>query len=195
MNEQFWWYVARSTGLVAWALATASVLWGLLLSTKALGRRPRPAWLLDLHRHLGGLTLVFTAVHLLGLAADSYVHFGWADLFVPMASSWQPAAVTWGIVAFYLLVVVEASSLAMRRLPRRLWRGVHLLSYAVFVLATVHGVTAGTDWRHPATHWGALLGILAVTFFLVYRMLAVRRRRRRTPAATPTTPARAPAGV
>ena len=51
------WYVARSAGLLAWVLLTASVLWGLALSgkAKAFGRRPRPNWTLDLHRFLGGL--------------------------------------------------------------------------------------------------------------------------------------------
>ena len=36
MSGQFPWYVARSAGLVAWALLAASVLWGLALSTKIL---------------------------------------------------------------------------------------------------------------------------------------------------------------
>ena len=49
MTEQFWWYVARSCGIVALVLAGASVIWGLLLSTKLLEGRPGPRWLLDLH--------------------------------------------------------------------------------------------------------------------------------------------------
>ena len=62
MNEQLWWYVARSGGIVAWALLAASVLWGLALSTKVLARQaeaeldPRSAPLprrprVDVHRH------------------------------------------------------------------------------------------------------------------------------------------------
>ena len=38
------WYVdrfARAAGLVSWALLAAATLWGLALSTKVLGRRPR----------------------------------------------------------------------------------------------------------------------------------------------------------
>ncbi len=54
MNSQLAWYVARSTGMVGWALLTASVLWGLAISTKATvgGRRLRPSWMLDMHRTL-----------------------------------------------------------------------------------------------------------------------------------------------
>ena len=39
MTSQFWWYVARAGGVVAWALSTVSVVWGLMLSTRVLGRR------------------------------------------------------------------------------------------------------------------------------------------------------------
>ena len=36
MNEQFWWYVSCSAGVMAWALALASVHWGIALATRAL---------------------------------------------------------------------------------------------------------------------------------------------------------------
>ena len=85
---QLWWYVARASGLVAWLLLTASVMWGIFLSTKLLQRLRRPAWLLDLHRWLGGLTVAFVAVHLVALVADSYVSFDLADVLVPFASGW-----------------------------------------------------------------------------------------------------------
>jgi hypothetical protein len=71
MNEQFFWYAARSTGIVAWALAAAAVIWGLLLSTRSARGLAKPVWVLDLHRYLGVLTLVVTASHLGALVADS----------------------------------------------------------------------------------------------------------------------------
>src|SRR6478736_4948989 len=57
------WDVARAGGLVAWGLATASVMWGLVLSTRLMRKRPWPAWFLDLHRLLGGLAVIFTVIH------------------------------------------------------------------------------------------------------------------------------------
>ncbi|MCB1015074.1 MAG: ferric reductase-like transmembrane domain-containing protein, partial [Acidimicrobiales bacterium] len=143
--SQLWWYTARAGGIVAWGLLAASVLWGLALSTKVFGKRPRANWLLDLHQWLGTLTMVFLGVHVAGLMLDSYVDFGVADVLVPFASSWDPAAVAWGIVALYLLLAVELTALARRWLPRKVWRSVHYLSFPLFVLATVHGVAAGTD--------------------------------------------------
>ena len=94
---------------------------------------------------MGGLAVVFTGVHLAGLVADSYIDFGVRELLVPFASGWQPGAVALGVVGVYLLVAIEVTSLLMKRLPRRFWRGVHFSSYALFVLATGHLLFAGTD--------------------------------------------------
>jgi predicted ferric reductase len=175
MSEKLWWYVARSSGLVAWWLVAASVFWGLLLSTRLLNRKPTPAWLLDLHRFLGGLSLVFTGVHLGGLVADNYTHFGPADLLVPFASDWRPGAVAWGVVGFYLLLAIEITSLFMRRIPKRIWRKVHMTSFGLFVLSTVHAFTAGTDHNNVANQWSALFMTGAFIFLTTYRQVSGRR--------------------
>ena len=164
-----WWYVARASGIVAWGLLALSVLWGLALSTKVLGRRPRPNWLLDLHRFLGGLGVVFVGVHLLGLVLDTWIHIGPTEILVPLTSSWKPVAVTWGVVAFYLLVAVEVTSLLRRRLPKRWWKGIHFSSYALYLVATVHLLTAGTDRSSPL-----LMGAVVATTAAVIGLTAVR---------------------
>ena len=50
MSSQAFWYAARASGIVAWALAAAAVVWGLALSARVSGQRPRRPWLFDLHR-------------------------------------------------------------------------------------------------------------------------------------------------
>jgi predicted ferric reductase len=141
------WYAARAAGLVGWALLSASVVWGLLISTRAsaFGKRPRPAWTLDLHRYLGGLATVFTAVHVAAVVADSYVHFSLAAVLIPFASQWRRSAVAWGVVAMYLLLAVELTSLARSHLSRRVWRATHVAAFPLWVLGTIHALTAGTD--------------------------------------------------
>ena len=174
MNPHLWWYIARASGMVAWVLITASVVWGLILSTR-LTRRPKPAWFLDLHRFLGGLSVVFVGVHLAGLVADNYTHFGLASLLVPLASAWHPVAVAWGVVGMYLLVAIEITSLLMRRLPRRLWRAVHFTSFGLFALTTIHALTAGSDAGNVAVQWFALGSCAVVAFLMLVRILSSRR--------------------
>jgi predicted ferric reductase len=173
MTTHLWWYTARGAGIVAWVLATGAVVLGLLLSGR-LGRRPKPAWLLDLHRFLGGLVVAFVAVHLAALVADSTVQFGLADLAVPFASAWKPAAVAWGVVAAWMLVAIEVTSLAQRRIPRRLWHAVHLTSYFVFAASTVHALTAGTDATNPWFRGFALVSGVVVLNLTVLRVVSRR---------------------
>lgn len=189
MSPQFWWYLTRASGIVAWLMLTCSVIWGILLSTKAFPGRRNPAWLLSLHRWLGGLTVSFLAIHLASLVVDDYVSFGLADLAVPFASDWKPGAVALGVLGAWLLVAVQLTSLAMRRLPRRFWRVVHLSSYVSFWLASMHAAFAGTDassWLYRGT---AAASIAAVAWALMYRVANRRSVRRldRT-AGTPLPP-------
>jgi DMSO/TMAO reductase YedYZ heme-binding membrane subunit len=184
MNTQLWWHVARASGITAWAMSAAAVLWGLALSGRTMGTRAKAPWLLDLHRFLGTLTLVFVGVHLGGLAADNYVHFGLADLFVPFASGWRTGAVAWGIVAFYVLVAVEVTSWLMRRLPKRVWRAVHLSSLLMYAMGTIHLLGAGTDAGNLVLQWSVVATSLAVVFFVAYRAFGpAKRRAKRLPSA------------
>jgi hypothetical protein len=125
------WYVARASGLVGWGLLAAATLWG--------------------------LALIFTGVHVVALLADTYVHFGLASVLVPFASNWHPAAVAWGVVALYLLLAVELTSLARAHLPKIVWRRVHFASFLLFVMATIHGLTAGTDTKSTMARVVAML--------------------------------------
>lgn len=139
------WYINRAAGLVAWALLAASIGLGVLLSSRLLGHRVRPNWQLDLHRGLSALAVAFTAVHVAGAVADSWIHIGWFEVLVPFTSAWRPVAVAWGVVTMYLLLAVQATSLLRRRLSKRAWKRVHLLSYPLFLTATAHGITAGSE--------------------------------------------------
>lgn len=170
MTSHLWWYTARAGGLVGWGLLAASVLWGLALSTKAFGPKPRPNWMLDLHRFLGGAAVVFTAIHVIAIVLDSYVHFGLAEVLVPLASHWHPVAVAWGIVAFYLLAAVEITSLLRRKLSKRLWRMTHLLSFPLYVFGTVHMISAGTDGTSSPVLFAAIASSVAIAALTVHRV-------------------------
>lgn len=185
MNAQMTWYIARAAGLVAWALTTAAVIWGLALSTRIAGRRPPPAWLADLHRFLGGLAVTFTAVHVVALLADDWVQFDVVDVLVPFAAQWRPSAVAWGVVALYLLAAVELTSLLRRRVPTRWWRAIHLASLPLFAAGTVHLLAAGTDAAAPWVRAAVLLAVTTVVYLTAARVLSPPRRGRRSAQAQP----------
>jgi len=189
MSSQIWWHIARASGIVGWLLLTTTVVWGILTPAK-LSDRQRPAWFLDLHRWLAGLTIGFVAIHLAALVADSYIEFGLVDLVVPFASEWKPFPVALGVLATWLLVIVQVTSLAMKRLPRTVWRKIHLTSYATFFLTSLHGTLSGTDATHPLYQATSLLALAVVIFTTLFRVMT---RRRRSP--TRVTAKRAPQPV
>jgi hypothetical protein len=171
-----WWYLARASGLVAWALLSASVLWGLCLSTRVFDRSVSPKWLTDLHRYFGGTALLFTGMHIATLVADSYVHFGAKEVLVPFASAWRPVAVAWGVIALWILLAVEATSLLMKHLPRRVWHAIHLSSFVLFFAATTHAITAGTDSRATGFVIGCAAALSTVLLLSLVRLLVPRKR-------------------
>lgn len=167
------WYTARAAGVVTWAVVTASVLWGLLLSSRFFGRRVKSAWLLDLHRYLGGLSLVFLAIHIFTLMLDTYAHVGIEQVLVPLTSSYRPWAVALGVVSGYLLIAIQFTSLVRAQLPKRVWRSIHMASFPLFLMATVHGLTAGTDRASAVLRVIYVAGFTAVVFFTAFRFIPV----------------------
>ena len=180
MSDRFAWYLSRSSGWVAFVLLAVTVVWGVLGISRIIERRGLPRWMLDLHRHLALLTVVLTAVHLGALVADGWLHVAWREVFVPLAISYRPGAVAWGVVAMYLLIAVQVSSWCKARLPRGVWRGVHLMSYPAVWLVTVHGLQAGTDASNPVVRTGVMAVAGLVAFFTLLRLLGAGDRSRRT---------------
>lgn len=188
MSEKLAWYVSRSSGWVAFVLLACTVIWGVLGISKLIERRGLPRWLLDLHRHLAFLTVVFTGVHLAALVADNYMRIAWKEILVPFAMDYRPGAVAWGVVALYLLVAVQVSSWLRSRMPRRWWRRIHFLSYPTLWMVTMHGLRAGTDAGRPLVRWGVVTIVAAVAFVTFWRVFTVAPRRRRSDQVDTLTP-------
>lgn len=141
MNGQTWWYLSRATGIVATVLAVAALVWGFFFSSRNTGERRRPAWWLDLHNWLGGTALAVTGAHLLSVYLDD-AGYGVVELFVPGTVS---NAITWGVIATYLLAITVFTSWPRKRFAPRVWRAVHLSSVVAVALIGVHGYQAGSD--------------------------------------------------
>ena len=140
MNDpHIWWYVTRTSAMLAWTLMTLSVMWGVLLSTRILRKVDDAGRLQDLHRYLGGVSLIMLALHMVSLMLDGWLHFSAAR------SCWCPAAVhrtdplgvAIGILAFYVLIAVYGSSLLRDRLPPRFWKGLHYANYVAVIARRV----------------------------------------------------------
>jgi len=101
-----------------------------------------------------------------------------------------PVAVAWGVASIYLLAAVEVTSLVRKHLSHRLWKRVHVLSLPLFVLSTIHGLSAGTDGRTPMAIITAAVVTAGVAALVAVRIREGSAGSKVTrPAPRPTTPA------
>lgn len=160
------WLVIRGSGIAAFALLTAATIWGLLVSSKLLGRVVKAKPLTWFHESLAVGALVATVVHVVVLSMHDFLEFNWSEILVPGASDWRPLAVSMGIAAFYGMVVVAGSFYVKRWIGQKRWRAIHFASLGVFISSLVHGIWAGTDSSSPLM-MGLYLGSAVVVFSLV----------------------------
>jgi methionine sulfoxide reductase heme-binding subunit len=179
-SDPTFWLLARSSGLTAYMLLTASGLAGLVLRSRPFGRLLKAAAVLDLHRFLALLSLGAIALHGAAIALDRTVRMPLAGLVVPGASPYRPLAVAAGVVAAELTVLVVVSFPLRRRIGLRVWRGLHWATYLIFALATVHGLLAGSDSGKPWSLDLYLAAVGALAFATAWRALYRPPRRVRT---------------
>lgn len=163
------WFVIRGSGIVAFALLSASLLWGLMVSTKVFGRAIKAKGLQWLHESLGLAAVLATMIHIVSLSMDEYIEFGWADILIPGFTDWRPLAAALGGVAFWSLLVVALSFYVKKWIGQNAWRSIHYLSFGTFLAAVLHGVFSGTDTANP---WVA--GLYVGSTFLVVLLTAIR---------------------
>ena len=179
-TDPTFWLLARAGGLSAYVLLTSSVLAGLTLKSRPFGRALRAAAVTDVHRFLALLGLGMLVLHGVALTLDRTVHMPVAALVVPGISPYRPLAVALGVLACELMALVVVSFSLRRRIGMRNWRRLHWATYLLFLLATVHGLAAGTDSAQPWAHGLYLGAVGAVVFATAWRALARPALERRT---------------
>jgi predicted ferric reductase len=185
-HDPTFWLLARASGLTAYVLLTLSVLAGLVVKSRPFGRALKTAEVVDVHRFLALLGLGMLALHGVALVLDSTVHMPLAALVVPFLSPYRPTAVAFGVLTAELMALVTVSFSLRRFIGGRNWRRLHYATFLVFIMGTVHGLTAGTDTAHPwalALYLGA---VGSVAFATAWRALS-RPTRPARPARTTTT--------
>jgi len=180
-SPKAYWYVARSAGVVAYALVWLSVVWGLLLSTSLGKTIGKVASFVDVHRHVSVLSVVFTLVHSFVLLGDRYIGYTITSIFVPYASTtYRPFEVALGQIALYLLLIVTGSFWVRQWTGQKLWRAIHYLSFVICLLVGLHALWAGTD---TAVLWYAYLTTtLVVVFLTILRIVSAFERSTTRPA-------------
>lgn len=175
------WYLARSTGVVAYLLLWLTVVYGLVVSNKMARLWNGGPAAVELHQFITWLAVAFALFHALILMGDKYIKSSLTQIVTPFAyTGYEPFWVGLGQVAFYLTLLVAASVYVRKWMGYRAWRTLHYLSFVVYFLLTLHGIFAGTDTKAPAVLAMYALTGISIYFLLIVRILAAVRAARPT---------------
>lgn len=183
VEPKAYWYLSRSSAVVAYVLLWASMATGIAITNKMLRVWPGGPTLAALHEWASLLGLVLAMFHALILLGDHYIQYTLDQILIPFASTnYRPLWVGFGQIAMYVLIPVTLSFYVRRWISYKLWRAIHYFSFAVFLLALVHGLMSGTEsslaWVRDM-YWASgisLLGLLG--YRIALRGSAAQRKPR-----------------
>ena len=168
-GQHIFWITSRALGVVALLLVAVSVGMGLAMAMRAAKGPGAMARLKQMHEATALTALIAIAAHGIVLLGDSYLRPGLSGIAIPFVMSHRPFWTGLGIVGGWLAAILGLTFYARRWIGPKLWRRMHRWTLAVYLLAIVHTLGAGTDAR---SLW--LLAILATTAAPVVVMAAIR---------------------
>jgi predicted ferric reductase len=165
------WYSVRALGFLAYLVLAASVLYGLLLSTKILDAIAHRPVSFALHKDLAIAALIVGTLHGALLTFDQSFAFTPRAILVPFASPYSPISVGIGQLTLYGSAVITATFYVRRHIGQRAWRLIHYLTFLAFIGATVHGIESGSDAGTAWAFWLYVVTVTAAVFLLTYRIV------------------------
>jgi predicted ferric reductase len=140
------WYISRSTGIIAYLLLWFSVMSGLGVTLKIANYWPGARISNELHQYISILGLFFVSVHALILLGDAYIDMDFLEVIIPFSlREFKPFWVGLGQLGFYLWIGLMASYSLRKKIGYRTWRGIHYLSFFTFFMILIHAIVSGTD--------------------------------------------------
>ena len=189
--QYVWWLVSDASGTLALVLVSLSVLLGLAMAARVLGRPALRRTAARLHEHVALMALSAIALHGLALLGDHWLKPGWRGITIPFALSYRPGFTGIGIIAGYLAGLLGPSFYLRRRLGARRWRSMHRWIVLVWVLSVVHALGAGSDAAKLWLRAIVLVPVAPIVYLLVVRMLTPKRASARRPGPSRVAGSRA----
>ena len=182
------WYTTRAAAVTAYLLLSGTTILGLSISTRWLDRLISRATAFALHEWLSWLALACVGLHVGALLVDRFEPFSLSEVLMPLTSSYRQVATGLGVLGLYLLATITVSFYLRAHIGQRAWRTLHYGSFALYLLATAHGIFSGASQDLSWMRWVYIVSAAAVGYLLAGRILEGRRDRatRRSAPASPT---------
>lgn len=177
--EQFPWLFSRAAGILAFILLTASSAFGLVISSRAFQKIFPGADAYEFHRTISILSVFAVVAHFVSLLFDRFFGLTILDALIPFHFAREGAVsaggfdlrlpIAFGIIAFYLIVLLVVTAEFRSKMPPKTWRIVHYVSFAAYPLFLLHGFMSGTDSRE-----GWMRAIYALSSTIMIVLIAIR---------------------
>jgi len=194
-NPKAYWYLSRATALVSLSILWISMALGISITNKMARLWPGAPAAFAIHEYASLLGLAFAIFHALVLLGDHYISFTVAQIFMPFSTvGYRPLWVGIGQIGFYIWVLVALSFYVRQSIGQKIWRLVHYLSFAMYMMGLVHGLFSGTDTNAVWAQWYYWISGGSLLFLFVYRIVntIIERlfpQRRNVPAISTSHPA------
>lgn len=162
MGDLEFWFIARITGLTAFAVLSLSVLSGEALRTSVLDFVAKNRAVRKLHDFTTPLWLPLVFAHIIALLFDKTARIGLVNVVVPFVTDYGAVPIGLGTVAFDIVMVVTVTSWLRSRMNNTVWMWIHRTSYIAFVAIFFHAALSGTDFDAPlvsALAWSTAAGL------------------------------------
>ena len=174
-----YWFLSRASGVAAYVLFWASMMMGLLMSTKTTRLWSTGPTFMAMHEFTSILGLLFAGFHALILLGDAFIQTDVVQILTPFLMDFgkdgaQSIWVGFGQLGFYALALILLSFYVRQRISYGVWRWLHFGTFVAYMLVTVHGMLVGSDSQTTF-----MLSVYAFTnasilFLTLYRVLLMK---------------------
>ncbi|MBI9043508.1 MAG: hypothetical protein JEZ06_03430 [Anaerolineaceae bacterium] len=172
-DVKMYWYVSRSSAILAYVFLWFSMILGLLLSNRIAN-----IWLdgritNEFHNFFSLLGLLFSGLHAFILMGDAYLSPNFMQIIAPFGLvSYKPFWVGLGQIGLYLWVMLMLSFYFRKGLGQAGWRLVHYSSFLSFILVILHGIFSGSDSGSTGMVTLYWVSAASTLFFVIFRIIA-----------------------
>ncbi len=172
-REGYYYFYAYSEfymGVISLVALSITIMIGLVATDRLVLTIRQRVLLQSAHRTTGLIAVVALGIHLWTKLMESHIRL--IDIFIPFLASYNRLFIGLGTVSGWIMFLVMWTGLARTRFIGKgkpwMWRSVHAVSYLMWPIALVHGLSAG----RPGKTWVTVSYIICVLGVLVG--LAVR---------------------
>ncbi len=174
------WYLGRASGIVAFLLFSAVVIYGLLMST-GMSAKLGIVSSYESHRFLSWMALTSTVVHFTSFFFDDFVKLSPLEAFVPFLFDRDflsvggydlHLSVAFGVIALYLGFLVAITAEFRMNIAPKMWRKIHYTAFAFYILMVLHGFFSGSDSNAWWMRTMYIASVSVVFFLVMFRIFA-----------------------